>query len=71
MPAKFGLPFVALGLIHAASAGKCDLVIDKTTVDVPGKPAKAFTINGQFPAPTLRFKEGEHVTAPAAIRFWL
>jgi len=38
------------------------LVIGKTAVNFTGTPAIATTVNGQIPAPTLHFKEGETVT---------
>jgi len=38
------------------------LVISKIAVNFTGTPAIATTINGQIPAPTLHFKEGETVT---------
>lgn len=39
-----------------------DLVIDQHGVNVTGKAAKAFMVNGSLPAPTLRWQEGERVT---------
>jgi len=39
-----------------------DLVIGYKTVNFTGKSAKAMAINGQIPAPTLHFKEGDHIT---------
>lgn len=54
--------FIALGVGGPARAGEYDLVIDRTEVNVTGKPVKALTINGELPAPTLRFREGEPVT---------
>ncbi len=38
------------------------LVISKTAVNFTGTPAIATTVNGQIPAPTLHFKEGETIT---------
>ncbi|MEW5704148.1 MAG: copper resistance system multicopper oxidase [Pseudomonadota bacterium] len=54
--------FIALGVGGPVRAGEYDLVIDRTEVNVTGKPVKALTINGELPAPTLRFREGEPVT---------
>lgn len=39
-----------------------DLVVDYKTVDFAGEYCKALAINNQIPAPTLHFKEGDHVT---------
>ena len=39
-----------------------DLVIGETSVNFTGKTRVATTINGCFPAPTLRFREGDEVT---------
>jgi CopA family copper-resistance protein len=38
------------------------LVISQTVVNFTGTPTVATTVNGQIPAPTLHFKEGETVT---------
>ena len=38
------------------------LTIDKTVVNFTGTPAIATTVNGMYPAPTLRWKEGDEVT---------
>lgn len=44
-----------------AAAGTYDLTIEAKTVNFTGRDREAMTINGQIPAPTLRFKEGEDV----------
>lgn len=46
----------------AANAGEYNLVIDRQNVDVGGRQGDTITLNGQFPGPTLHFKEGEDVT---------
>jgi CopA family copper-resistance protein len=44
-----------------AEARDYSLIIQSSRISIGGKPVKALTINGQVPAPTLRFKEGENV----------
>jgi CopA family copper-resistance protein len=39
-----------------------DLVVDYKAVDFSGECRKALAINNQIPAPTLHFKEGDHIT---------
>ena len=39
-----------------------NLVVEYKTVYFAGKPKKAISVNGQIPAPTLHFKQGDHVT---------
>src|SRR5579885_350522 len=39
-----------------------NLVVGYKTVNFAGKPRKAIAVNNQIPAPTLHFKEGDHVT---------
>src|SRR3989338_8984229 len=39
-----------------------DFVVMYKTVNVAGKPVQAIVVNNQLPAPTLHFKEGDHVT---------
>ncbi|HRY19856.1 MAG TPA: multicopper oxidase domain-containing protein, partial [Candidatus Competibacteraceae bacterium] len=51
----------ALLLATATQAATYDLTIGKTPVNVTGQPRKAITVNGQLPAPLLRFQEGEEV----------
>lgn len=46
----------------AASAGEYSLVIDHRDVDVGGRHSDTITLNGQYPGPLLRFREGEDVT---------
>lgn len=50
-----------LGLSLAAHAGRYELVIDEGQVNFSDGSRAALTINGQSPAPELRFKEGETV----------
>jgi len=38
-----------------------DLVLEHMMVDITGTPRPAMTVNGQLPAPALRFREGEEV----------
>lgn len=45
-----------------ASEKVVNLFIDYKTVYFAGKAAKAIAVNDQIPAPTLHFKEGDHVT---------
>ncbi len=46
----------------AARAGDYSLVIDHKDVDVGGRHGDTITLNGQYPGPLLRFREGEDVT---------
>jgi len=39
-----------------------DLIVGYKTVNFSGKSIKAITVNEKMPAPTLRFKQGDHVT---------
>src|SRR5687767_7902955 len=39
-----------------------NLIVAYKTVYFAGKPFKAIAVNNQIPAPTLHFKEGDHVT---------
>jgi len=43
-----------------AATVEYDLIIDRQEVNFTGQSAQAMTINGQLPAPTLRFTEGDH-----------
>ncbi len=43
-----------------------DLVLEHRMVDITGTPRPAMTINGQLPAPALRFREGEEVVVNVA-----
>ena len=52
----------AVALLAAtAQAATYDLTIGKTPVNFTGQPRQAITVNGQLPAPLLRFQEGEEV----------
>lgn len=58
-------PFVSilyLGAISTVQAGVYDLVIDEQPVNITGRDRTAMAMNGQIPAPTLRWREGEEVT---------
>ena len=59
-------PLLAGGLLFTssvpASAGTYNLVLERRMVNITGRPAAAMLINGDFPGPLLRFKEGENVT---------
>lgn len=61
----FGLCLLAPSSIFAA-VKTYHLTIDESTVNLTGKTVKKITVNGQFPAPTLEFTEGDdaviHVT---------
>lgn len=48
--------------IVPATAGTYDLEVGPVTLDVSGQPVDGFAINGQVPAPLLRFTEGEDLT---------
>lgn len=45
-----------------------DLVLEHRMVDITGRQSPAMTINGQLPAPALRFREGEEVIINVANR---
>ncbi|MBY0378084.1 MAG: multicopper oxidase domain-containing protein, partial [Gammaproteobacteria bacterium] len=57
---------VLAGLLFITNAFATDRVIDLVigykTVYFAGKPETAIAVNNQIPAPTLHFKEGDHVT---------
>ncbi|WP_394562169.1 copper resistance system multicopper oxidase [Aquipseudomonas alcaligenes] len=53
--------FALLGLSLGAQAGRYELVIDEGEVRFSDGSRPALTINGQSPAPELRFQEGETV----------
>jgi len=57
------IPFVFAGTLSmgVAHAGEYSLVIDHQDIDVGGRTSDSITLNGQFPGPTLHFKEGENV----------
>ena len=48
--------------LSALSGTEFNLVIDSTPVNFTGKPSTAHTINGRFPGPILRWREGTTVT---------
>ncbi|GAB5504266.1 copper resistance system multicopper oxidase [Pyruvatibacter sp.] len=48
--------------ITPAVAGTYDLEVGPISLDVSGQSVDGFAINGQVPAPLLRFKEGEDLT---------
>ncbi len=50
--------FVAASPVFAATV-EYDLAIEKTSVNLTGKPASAMTINGSIPGPVLHFSEGD------------
>jgi CopA family copper-resistance protein len=45
-----------------------DLVLEHRMVDITGRQRPAMTVNGQLPAPALRFREGEEVIINVANR---
>ena len=57
------LPITALllfgSMVIAQKTVRYDLYISDTTVNYTGKKVKALAINGQIPAPTLIFTEGD------------
>ncbi|KAB7742130.1 copper resistance system multicopper oxidase [Parvibaculum sedimenti] len=58
------LVFTFIGLAFAsfaAKAGEYSLVIDRHDVDIGGRHGDMIIVNGQFPGPLLRFREGEDV----------
>lgn len=52
-----------IGLIGAfsAQAGEYNLVIDRADISIDGRRGETIIVNGQYPAPLLRFVEGEDV----------
>ena len=44
------------------SGQEFDLEIAPTTVEIDGRPGRAITVNGQLPAPLLRWREGDDIT---------
>ncbi|MEQ8165010.1 MAG: multicopper oxidase domain-containing protein, partial [Alphaproteobacteria bacterium] len=44
------------------SGQEFDLEIAPTTVEIDGQPGRAITVNGQLPAPLLRWREGDDIT---------
>src|SRR3990167_2361941 len=50
-------------ITHISAADRTvNLVVDYKIVNFTGKFRKAIAVNNQIPAPTLHFKEGDHVT---------
>ncbi|HEV2524570.1 MAG TPA: multicopper oxidase domain-containing protein [Gammaproteobacteria bacterium] len=45
-----------------ANEHNIDLVVSYKTVNFSGKTKKAIAVNNQIPAPTLHFKQGDHIT---------
>ena len=60
------ISFLIFNIFFISHAFATDRVVDLTiaykTVYFAGKPRKAIAVNNQIPAPTLHFKEGDHVT---------
>ncbi len=56
-----GLALSILPIAWAAGAEvvESDLFIEEKTIEIGGQVSRALTINGQVPAPTLRWKEGD------------
>jgi CopA family copper-resistance protein len=55
-----GLAFFMPVTMSLAATVEYDLTIARQEVNFTGQPARAMTINGQLPGPTLRFTEGDH-----------
>lgn len=54
---------ITFGVSNAFAANQVvNLVVEYKTVYFAGKARKAIAVNHQIPAPTLHFKEGDHVT---------
>ena len=58
---RYGFAVAVALLAATAQAATYDLTIGKTLVNFTGQPRQAITVNGQLPAPLLRFQEGEEV----------
>ncbi|MCP4815962.1 MAG: multicopper oxidase domain-containing protein, partial [Planctomycetaceae bacterium] len=57
--------FLVLGFLVGTSEARVietDLFIQEGIVEIAGRSTQALTINGQIPAPTLRWREGDSVT---------
>ena len=48
-------------LVNTGWAAEYQLDIRQETVNITGKPMQRITVNRQFPAPTLTWREGEEV----------
>jgi len=55
----FLMLFLTGAMIHAQQLVRYDLYVSDTVVNFTGKNKKAIAINGQLPAPTLYFTEGD------------
>ena len=60
--AASGLPTRLFAQPQELRGNQFDLHVGETTVNFTGRERRAITINGQLPAPILRWKEGERVT---------
>src|SRR5688500_9176533 len=59
----YPLILVSFGISNVYATDKViNLVVGYKTVYFAGKPRQAIAANNQIPAPTLHFKEGDHVT---------
>jgi CopA family copper-resistance protein len=65
---RTGIPPLLLGLVISifpitwaaeARVVESDLFIEEKTIEIGGQVSRALAINGQIPAPTLRWKEGD------------
>jgi CopA family copper-resistance protein len=56
---KLALAAACSLVAFSVSAAEYELVIEEKTVNITGVPAKAITVNGTVPGPTLRFREGD------------
>lgn len=59
--AGFAAALAAYAFSLPASAKIYNLVIARTPVNITGTPTTAITVNGQLPAPTLHWQDGEQV----------
>lgn len=51
--------FISIEMLHAQQTVTYDLYVKDTLVNYTGKLRKALAVNGQIPAPTLHFTEGD------------
>ncbi|MGB1548118.1 MAG: copper resistance system multicopper oxidase [Alphaproteobacteria bacterium] len=51
-----------MGDLRALSGTAFDLKVARTPVSIDGRQGRAITVNGQLPAPLLRWREGDEVT---------
>ena len=47
---------------HAMPKNTFDLNVEKTSLPIGGQPGNTITVNGELPAPLLRWREGDEVT---------